>query len=237
MPAPKLLTYAEVSQYYYLIQWQYGEKLLVPKSDAPGWVSSLTALSRYPATVLVGQRRVSRGRVWAVLSSRADLTPDHDVVQVKRNEFKIVDRGDRLSPLKGVNYRGSKLKPASFEGTPMAGVSWLADRRMWYVSYKGTYIGWFKDYYDACNARLRAMDYRDSNTEVDEGGAIYPAPERMWIAKGPSSPVPRGYKRWITYSKHQDIYRLHKDGKTVKCSHELKTLTQEVDKWKANNLL
>lgn len=235
MGAPLLLTYTEVSQYYYLVNGPHGELLLAPRASAPGWTSSLTALGRRPKSVLLGDKRVSRGRVWVVLHARQDLEAHYDVVAVTTDSFKVVDRGVRMSPLRGQDRLGPKAKPDNFEGVPMAGVTWLPERNCWYVANKGKYVGLFKEYYDACNARLKAIDFRDTNPHADDGGPVYPAPPRAWIAEAKGGKVPRGYKRWITYSKEQALYRLQKDGRTVKCSHDLKPLMKEVDKWKAQN--
>lgn len=226
MPKPKPLTYNHASLYYKAIKTPSGEYLLAPQYRPAGPVSGLRSLAKCPSKVRLGDEYHVRLRVLYVLITRSDLTELDQVNQ----DLSVTSNTERPLQLKS-NWVG-KSKPHNFEGVPMAGVTWLEASRVWEVYHKRKFIGRFKDYYDACNARMLVADYRNENKE--RGSDIYPAPKTAYIAlyKGKSK-VPYGYRSRIRYDKHQGNYRIQRDGKTVKLCKTLKEAIKEVDKWTA----
>lgn len=225
MPKPKPLTYDHAALYYRAIKAPDGSYLLAPLYRPAGPVSGLKSLAKFPAKVRLGDEYHVRLRVLYVLATRSDLT---ELDQVN-SDLSVTSNTER--PLRLKSYAVHKAKPHNFDGVPMAGVMWIESTRMWHVHHKDKFVGRFKDYHDACNARMLAADYRNENKE--RGTDIYPAPKMAYYAmyKGKTK-VPYGYRTSIRYDKHQENYRVQKDGKTVKLFKTLSEAIKEVDKWK-----
>lgn len=225
MPKPKPLTYDHASLYYRVVKTPDGAYLLVPQYRPAGLVSGLKSLAKFPAKVRLGDEYHVRLRVLYVLTTKLDLT-ELDQVNPDMSVTSNTERPVRLK-----SHVAEKAKPHNFDGIPMAGVMWIEHLRAWDVYHKNKFVGRFKEYHDACNARMLAADYRNVNKE--RGTDIYPAPKTAYIAlyKGKRK-VPYGYRTRIRYDKHQENYRVQKDGKTVKLFKTLSDAIKEVDKWK-----
>jgi hypothetical protein len=117
-----------------------------------------------------------------------------------------------------------KHLPPNFTGEPMAGIQWRSRGATgilssgavgtWLVTYKGKYGGCFKTYQEACARRLDMMNYRGPLPELSTGA--YATPEdHGYIRPKPLGAVPHKYKRWVTFYKDKQLYRVHSCGKTV----------------------
>lgn len=225
MPKPKPVFYEEASKYYRVLRSKDGAWLMLPQRNPPGKHCTLPTLAKEPAQVWLGAEVHTRLRVLYALIHKCDV--DADTKITGSLEATTYARPHRLSP-NGAKY---KAKPHNFDGVPMAGVCWIEKKRLWAVTVNNQRLGYFKDYHDACNERMKAIGYHDVNPE--RGTNIYPAPKLAYFAMFKGRRVPRGYRSWITYDKHQEFYRVHLDGKTVQLFKTLSEAIQEVDKWKA----
>ena len=236
MPKPLPIIYSEVSQYYFILRVINGGVRLKKRAHPPGSVSNTERTGAILKRVLVGDTTHLYDRVLYSLLHKVDVGPLDLVVKVAEPvtkglglELALLSNETRPPRVAAYNTDVPKHKPHDFVGEPIAGVVWLPHKRMWRATdTTGTHIGTFKFYYDACLARMRATGQVVG--DPSQGGPLYPSPSMSYIARAKNKPVPKAYRHRIGYDKQQDVYRVHKDGKTILCTKTLHEAIKELAK-------
>lgn len=228
MPKPLPIIYSEVSQYYFILRVINGGLRLKKRAHPPGSVSNTERKGAILKRVLVGECTHLYDRVLYSLLHRVDVG-SLDLIVRMGAELTLHSNESRPPRVAAYKTDKHKAKPADFEGTPMAGVSWRPELGLWRAAdTSGKSLGSYKFYYDACLARMRATGQVVG--DPSQGGVKYPSPSTSYIAKPKNLPVPRAYKHRIGYDKQQDVYRVHKDGKTILCTKILHEAIKELSK-------
>ena len=232
MPKPLPIIYSEVSQYYFILRVINGGMRLKKRAHPPGSVSNTERPGAILRRVLVGDVTHLYDRVLYSLLLQSRRWPIRFSCTYGA-ELTLHPNDLRPPRVAAYNTDVPKAKPADFEGTPIAGVAWLPHKRRWRATdTTGKSLGSYKFYYDACLARMRATGQVVGDSFPR--GAKYLSP-LVYIARPGNKPVPKKYRTMIGYDKQQDVYRVHKDGKTILLAKTLSKAIKEYLNERARN--